>query len=180
MTINESCIGEGTAIKKMLDSNELLTAFHYNHGYQPCSMKILWKSQVTIHQSMIFPKESPLLPFFKYVYNKIRQNGALHRIKKKWVDIEYRSTCQSSPLQPISFHKIVSLFTLLFFGICWTFIILVIEVYSKKKISTNVKESNENLNNALENSNRITKARCNSNPDTSAKAPVAGLESHLA
>ena len=87
------------------------------------------------NQSMIFPKESPLLPFFKYVYNKIRQNGALHRIKKKWVDIEYRSTCQSSPLQPISFHKIVSLFTLLFFGMCWTFIILVIEVYSKKKVS---------------------------------------------
>ena len=132
MSKNESCIGQSTGTKKMLDSNELLTLFTYNNGYQPCSMKILWKAQVLSHESMVFPKGSPLLPFFNYAYNKIRQTGALHRIKKKWMFIEHR--CQSNPLQPISFHKTVSLFKILLLGICWTLIILVIEVCFKKKV----------------------------------------------
>ena len=138
MSINESCIGRSTGTKMIQDSNELLSLFYYNNGYQPCNMKILWKSQVLAHESMVFPKGSPLLPFFNYAYNKIRQTGALHRIKEKWVDIDHKSSCQSNPLQPISFHKIVSLFILLLFGICWTFIIVGIEVYYKKKVSNNV------------------------------------------
>ena len=130
---DESCIGNPSKI--MQDSDELFTLYSLIQGHQPCSLKILWKSHVSSHISMVFPKGSPLLPFFNYAYNKIRQTGALHRIKEKWVDIDHKSTCQSNPLQPISFHKIVSLFTFLLFGICWTFVILVIEVYSKKKVN---------------------------------------------
>ena len=133
MTIKDSCIGLSNASKMLQDSNELLSLFYYNLGHQPCSVKIVWKSQFVAHGSMVFPKGSPLLPFFNYAYIKIRQNGALHRIKKKWV-LEHKSNCQSNTMQPISFQKIVSLFTLLFFGISSTFIILVIEIYFKKKI----------------------------------------------
>ena len=127
---DESCIGNPSKI--MQDSDELLTLYSLIQGHQPCSLKILWKSHVSAHISMVFPIGSPLLPFFNYAYNKIRQTGALHRIKKKWMFIEHR--CQSNPLQPISFHKTVSLFKILLLGICWTLIILVIEVCFEKKV----------------------------------------------
>ena len=38
-------------------------------------------------ESIAFTKGSPLLPFFKNVYPKIRQSGTLHRLKQKWKQI---------------------------------------------------------------------------------------------
>ena len=151
MSIKESCIGDAPGFKMMQDSNELLTVFYYNYGYQPCSTKVLWKSQVGSHESWVLPKGSPLLPFLNYAYNKISQNGALQKIRSKWANIAQESICQSNNMQPISFHKIVSLFMLLFLGISWTFLILIYEVYSKNQIfnegdTTNqVKEAQESM-----------------------------------
>ena len=100
MSIKEGCIGQAPAIKKVQDSNELLTLFTYNYGHQPCSLKILWKSQIVTHESIVLPKGSPLLPFFNHAYHKIKQNGALQKIKNKWAKIGSQSSiCQ--PMQPI-------------------------------------------------------------------------------
>ena len=132
MTIEEGCLGIVPSTKLLLESDQLLTLFYFNHGHQPCLLKILWKSPVVKFESMTFPKGSPILPFFNYAFNKIRQTGALYRVKKKWMDKENTFKCQLDPLEPISIHKIVSLVVLLFFAICSTFIILAVEILFKK------------------------------------------------
>lgn len=70
------------------------------------------------HASFAFPKGSPLLPFFRHAYNKIRQTGALHRHSKKWRTEDQPTGCDSKNLvTPISFNKIISLVALLLLGI---------------------------------------------------------------
>ena len=70
------------------------------------------------HASFAFPKGSPLLPFFRHAYNKIRQTGALHRHSKKWRTEDQPSGCDSKNLlTPITFNKIISLVALLLIGI---------------------------------------------------------------
>ena len=80
---------------------------------------------------MVLPKGSPLLPFFNHAYNKLRQTGALYRIKQKWKDKNVSVKCKSDPLEPISFHKIVSVVVLLIFGLGSAIIILVFEMIWK-------------------------------------------------
>ena len=71
---------------------------------------------------------SPLVPFFKHAYNKLKQSGSLHRIRQKWRGMENTAKCDTaSDLRPISFHKIVSLIALLCFGIWLALITLIIE-----------------------------------------------------
>ena len=70
------------------------------------------------HASFAFPKGSPLLPFFRHAYNKIRQTGALHRHSNKWRTEDQPTGCDSKNLvTPISFNKIISLVALLILGI---------------------------------------------------------------
>ena len=70
------------------------------------------------HASFAFPKGSPLLPFFRHAYNKIRQTGALHRHSKKWRTEDQPTGCDSKNLvTPISFNKIISLLALVLLGI---------------------------------------------------------------
>jgi hypothetical protein len=71
------------------------------------------------------------MPFFNYAFNKLRQTGALYREKKKWIPKENTFKCTEDPLEPISFHKIVSA-GLLFFGIGLSCIILAIEIVHSK------------------------------------------------
>ena len=74
------------------------------------------------HASFAFPKGSPLLPFFRHAYNKIRQTGALHRLSKKWRTQDQSIGCDSkNVLTPISFNKIVSLVAVLLLGIVLAF-----------------------------------------------------------
>ena len=40
----------------LLDTDQLVTMLYFNHGHQPCSMKILWKSPTVKFESMTFPK----------------------------------------------------------------------------------------------------------------------------
>ena len=74
---------------------------------------------------MVFPKGSPLLPFFNNAYNKLHQTGALSRIKGKWTDNKLK--CNSNPLKPITFYKIGSLVALLIFGFGFALVIVVLE-----------------------------------------------------
>ena len=98
-------------------------------------VKVLWKSPTLIHNSMMFPKGSPLLPFFNHAYTKLRQSGALYRINKKWEDKSTPIKCESDPLEPISFYKIVSVLALLIFGLTCAAITLGFElIYHKRKL----------------------------------------------
>ena len=76
-----------------------------------------------------FPKGSPLLPFFRHAYNKIRQTGALHRHSKKWRTEDQPTGCDSKNLlMPISFNKIISLVVLVLLGI---FLALITNLFEK-------------------------------------------------
>ena len=80
------------------------------------------------HASFAFPKGSPLLPFFRYAYYKIRQTGALHRHSKKWRIQDQSIGCDSkNELTPISFSKIVLLVAVLLLGIFLALVTLMLE-----------------------------------------------------
>ena len=76
-------------------------------------------------------KGSPLLPFFNYAYNKLRQNGALTRLKAKWEDKDNSLKCEANSLEPISIEKMGSLLVMLLCGIVLAFIILILEKICK-------------------------------------------------
>ena len=80
---------------------------------------------------MALPKGLPLLPFFNHAYNKLRQNGALPRIKAKWEDNSLK--CEANSLEPISIEKMGSLLVMLLSGMVLASIILVLEKIRKKQ-----------------------------------------------
>ena len=90
---------------------------------------------------MLFPKGSPLLPFFNNAYNKLRQTGTLQRIKEKWLNKDKLVKCKSNPLDRISFYKIVSKFALLCFGASCAVTIFGLEIIHKLKNSKYVPNS---------------------------------------
>ena len=91
-------------------------------------------------------KGSPLIPFFKHTYNKVRQTGALFRIKEAWKEKKAAFKCNSNEdLRPIPFSSIVSLIALLFFGIFIASLILLLEkIYHHRHRKTVNKKSREN------------------------------------
>ena len=96
------------------------------------------------HSSFGFPKGSPLLPFFRHAYNKIRQTGALYRHSKKWRTQDESIGCDSkNELVPISFNKIVSLVALLLLGIFLALVTIMFEKKLKKKETVNQNKSAE-------------------------------------
>ena len=98
-------------------------------------VKILWKSPALTHDSMMFPKGSPLLPFFNHAYGKLRQSGALYRINEKWIDRSIPIKCDSDPLEPISVYKVASLLALLLFGLISAVITFGFElIYNARKL----------------------------------------------
>ena len=85
------------------------------------------------HSSFGFPKGSPLIPFFRHAYNKLRQTGALHRHSKKWRIRDESIGCDSkNELAPISFNKIVSLVALLLLGIFLALVTIMFEKMGKQ------------------------------------------------
>ena len=82
---------------------------------------------------VIFQKGSPLVPFFKHAYGKLRQTGTLARIKQKWEKKGISGNCGSNQLRPISFNKIASVIVLLLLGMCIAFLISVIEIFCKRR-----------------------------------------------
>ena len=151
MTDESFTSGESDAIDSIMKKKELLTAYFtieaINFYSKPCQLKVAWTSSEKFEASFAFPKNSPLLPFFKYAYGKIKQSGALYRINEKWKQTGKSSNCNSKDsLSPISFNKIVSLISLLVFGIILSVITMVVEkMYSRitasgEKLSSDQKE----------------------------------------
>ena len=85
-----------------------------------------------------FQKGSPLVPFFKYAYGKLRQTGTLARIKQKWEKKGISGNCGSNQLRPISFNKIASVIVLLLLGMSIAFLISVIEIFYKRRAEAKI------------------------------------------
>ena len=138
------------AINTILKKKELLTAFFpieaMNYYSKPCQLKVAWKSSEKRQNSFAFPKNSPLAPFFKYAYGKIKQSGALYRINEKWKQTGNPSNCDSKDsLSPVSFNKIVSLIGLLVLGIILSIITMAVEkMYNRLTASGEKISSDQN------------------------------------
>ena len=76
---------------------------------------------------------SPLLPFFNYAYNKLRQNGALTRLKAKWEDKDNSLKCEANSMEPISIAKMGSLLLMMLSGMGLAFITFILEIFYKTK-----------------------------------------------
>ena len=135
MNEKQSCMPFPEALKKMEDSDDLITTLLYVRDRPPCSLKVLWKSSQSLHDSFVFPKQSPLYPFFNYAYKKVRQTGGLHRAKEKWLGRQMSMKCDLNPMAPISIEKIGSLVALILFGIITAIIILAIEIINQKRFT---------------------------------------------
>ena len=151
MTDESFTSGTSDAINTIMTKKELLTAFFpiqaMNYYSKPCQLKVAWKSSENIQNSFAFPKNSPLVPFFKYAYGKIKQSGALYRINEKWKKTGQSSNCDSKDsMSQISFNKIVSLIGLLVVGIILSIITIAVEkIYfritaSGQKVSSDLME----------------------------------------
>ena len=82
---------------------------------------------------MALPKGSGLLPFFNHAYNKLRQNGALPRIKAQWEDKDNSLKCEANSLEPISIEKIGSLLLMMLSGIVFASFFFILENVYKTK-----------------------------------------------
>ena len=148
MTDESFTSGTSDAINTIMTKKELLTAFFpiqaMNYYSKPCQLKVAWKSSGKHQYSFAFPKNSPLAPFFKYAYGKIKQSGALYRINEKWKQTGKSLNCDSkNSLSPISFNKIVSLISLLAFGIILSIITMVVEKMYNRITASGEKESSD-------------------------------------
>ena len=66
------------------------------------------------------------MPFFKNIYSKMRQSGALYRLRQKWKQVGKSSKhCNVNGLRPISFKKIVSLIIVMVMGVCLALFIII-------------------------------------------------------
>ena len=129
-----------TTTQSIIATNELQTAYFPIEGMayysKPCELKYVWVSPETTLFSYAFPKASPLLPFFKYAYNNIRQSGGLQRVKEKWRKNAKSLNCDSgNSMEPITLNRIGSLIALVIIGVLFAIVALFIEVF-KDKIST--------------------------------------------
>ena len=93
---------------------------------------------------MAFAKGSPLIPFFKHEYNKMRQSGTLSRLKRKWTKTGEPSKCASNnELEPIHFKKIASLGILIISGYILALLVFFIEKIDFMKNQSVKSESNK-------------------------------------
>ena len=137
-----------TTTRSIIETNELQTAYfqikNMEYYSKPCELKYVWKSPEKSFYSYAFPKASPLFPFFKYAYGKIRQSGALQRVNRKWMKDAKSLNCDSNnSMEPITLNRMGSLIALVFMGVIFAIVALIIELYkwssindisSKKKI----------------------------------------------
>ena len=103
---------------------------------KPCELKYVWKSPEKSFYSYAFPKASPLFPFFKYAYGKIRQSGALQRVNRKWMKNSKSLNCNSNDsMEPITLNRIGSLIALVIMGVLFAIVALIIEVFKGPSIN---------------------------------------------
>ena len=128
------------ATRSVIETNELKTAYFSIEGMahfsKPCELKYVWISPEKTIYTYAFPKASPLLPFFKYAYSKIKQSGALQRVNSKWMKSTKSTNCDSNnSFKPITLNRIGSLIALVIMGLLFATVALIVEVF-KDKIST--------------------------------------------
>ena len=128
-----------TTTQSIIETNELQTAYFTIEGMayysKPCELKYVWISPEKSLYSYAFPKASPIFPFFKYAYSKIRQTGGLQRVNRKWRKNAKSLNCNSgNSMEPITLNKIGSLIALVIMGVLFAIVALTIEVF-KDKIS---------------------------------------------
>ena len=128
------------ATRSVIETNELKTAYFSIEGMahfsKPCELKYVWISPEKSIYTYAFPKASPLLPFFKYAYSKIKQSGALQRVNRKWMKNTKSLNCDSDiSMKPITLNRIGSLIALVIMGLLFAIVALIIELF-KDKIST--------------------------------------------
>ena len=126
-----------TTTQSIIATNELQTAYlqieFMAYYSKPCELKYVWVSPEKSFYSYAFPKASPLFPFFKYAYSKIRQSGALQRIKRKWTKNGESLNCDANnSLEPITLKKVGSLIAVLIMGVLFAIVALIIEVCMDK------------------------------------------------
>ena len=122
---------------------------------KPCELKYVWISPEKILYAYAFPKASPLLPFFKYAYSKIRQSGALQRVNGKWMKNAKSLNCDSSnSMEPITLNKIGSLIALVIMGVLFATVALIIEVFKTTKNCNQSKGINVGPGNCDKNNKR--------------------------
>ena len=129
-----------TTTRSVIETNELQTAYFVieNMAYysKPCELKYVWISPEKTIYTYAFPKASPLFPFFKYAYSKIRQSGGLQRVERKWRNKVKPSNCDSgNSMEPITLNRIGSLIALVIIGVLFAIVALFIEVI-KDNLST--------------------------------------------
>ena len=123
-----------TTTRSVIETNELQTAYFVieNMAYysKPCELKYVWISPEKSIYTYAFPKASPLLPFFKYAYSKIKQSGALQRVNSKWMKNTKSTNCDSNnSFEPITLNRIGSLIALVIMGVLFATVALIIEEY---------------------------------------------------
>ena len=138
--------GEPAAIESLLETNKFQTAFFtieaMEYFSKPCELKFVWTSPEKYLASYAFSKGSPLLPFFKYAYSKIRQSGALQRINRKWAKNGESLNCDSNnSLEPITLKKVGSLIAVLIMGVLFAIVALIIEVCVDKMQQQKTREA---------------------------------------
>ena len=125
-----------TTTRSVIETNELQTAYFTIESMayysKPCELKYVWISPEKSLYTYAFPKASPLLPFFKYAYSKIRQSGALQRVNRKWMKNAKSINCDSNnSFEPITLNRIGSLIALVIMGVLFAIVALIIEVYKE-------------------------------------------------
>ena len=133
----ESFMPIAEATNKILKSDQPFTQYseieslYYNT--KQCEIKTMWKSLYKDPASMAFQKGSPMVPFFKHAYNKLRQTGTLYRIQEKWRQTKRIGKCGANSLRPISLKKIISIIVLLLMGISIAFLVCVVEFFYMRR-----------------------------------------------
>ena len=117
-------------------SNEPQTVFsttldmnYYMEKHYPCGLKVAWKEHQPTLYSYLFPKNSPLHPFFNYHLKIYRESGVLFKLERKWNILDQKSKCGkgAGDVTKISFSKVVLLFLLLAIGMLIAIVIWLLE-----------------------------------------------------
>ena len=134
--------GEATT-RSVIETNELQTAYFTVEGMayfsKPCELKYVWISPEKRLYTYAFPKNSPILPFFKHAYSKIRQSGALQRVNRKWMKKVQHLNCGSSnSIEGITLNRVGSLIVLIIIGLLFAILAVLIELCHDKMTTTKI------------------------------------------
>ena len=81
-TDDSSFMGYIKGMELLISSEEEITLFHNPHilkstlmNNEKCRLKVVWISPQSTPCSFAFPKKSPILPFFNYIYHQLAETG---------------------------------------------------------------------------------------------------------